>query len=179
MTDYETDETEHQREGALGRQMQVAARAVNQHVIGHAAAKESALAARGDRRTAVLTAQADALEAVAATEASTNAVEDTYDRVGVIDHRPLTAAHLDADETRAVIADEEVEVEYDSVERRHSLAASLAEYVDDDAIEARLLADTGQATPPVEAVRSGPNAGSARRSSAGRSARLREQAQHR
>lgn len=177
MPDYETDETEHQREGALGRQMQVAARAVNQHVIGHAAAKESALAARGDRRTAVLTAQADALEAVTATEASTNAVEDTYDRVGVIDHRPLTAAHLGADQTTAVIAGEEVE--YDSVERRHSLAASLAEYVDADAIEARLLADTGQATPPVEAVRSGPNDGSARRSSAGRSARLREQAKHR
>lgn len=177
MPDYETDETEHQREGALGRQMQVAARAINQHVLGTAAAKESGLAARGDRRTAVLTARADAAEAVTATDAPTNAVEDTYDRVGVIDHRPQTAADLDAGETREVLAGEEVE--YDSVERRHSLAASLAEYADAEAIEARLLADTGQATPPVEAVRSGRNGGPARQSSAGRSARQREQAKRR
>jgi colicin import membrane protein len=84
----------------------------------------------------------------------------------------VSAAHADRDQAVVAAASADTdrqpraEVLYDSAERRRQLAAELEGVADDEAIEARVVADTNQAQPPEDAVASAP-----RRAPTGRRAR--------
>ncbi len=59
---------------------------------------------------------------------------------------------VDADNTRPEQLTDEAAATYDSAERREALAKSLDHVGDREAVEARLIADRDQATPPTAAV---------------------------
>ena len=86
----------------------------------------------------------------------------------------VAAGHADRQQDAAVAAGEDrADTLYDSAERRRELAGDLEGVADDETIEARVVADTNQARPAEDAVRSTSKRPPAARRSRGKGSRAR------
>jgi len=93
----------------------------------------------------------------------------------------VSAAHANREQEARIRAgvdgsdERQADVLYDSAERRRQLAAELEGVADQEAIQARVIADTNQAQPPEQAVANAPRRAPTGRRARGRAGQAREQ----